>query len=437
MKGSSTPARAGDVDTSFGMNGKAVLMVTAGISLSVDGKPAATIPDHADIATSLLTLGADERILGAFTLFVEGAVTGGFVSLASNGDPHPGFGGTGGYILPGNGTKVSGRQVFERLGQSTLFCAKVNIGTIDEGFAVLAIDDDGTLDETFGDRGIVSFIKGDELPRFLGLDIVSADDSHILLTAGALRDGGVIDAAIIRLKPDGSRDPTFNDSGIRWLDEDYQEATMGRRLLAVRQGEYIVVCPETGTRVRRYRFDDGEADLSFGFDGSIELVYPDGDPDSNTVIYAMNIDNRGHLWFAGKWIDPLADVFTYTYGLLVSTDTDGHPSPAFGTGGFKIMKKDSGNLELSYLAQDAEGRILVGGRRMSTIENVWWGVVGRTLSSGDLDPGFGTEGFIDFLDLGNNLDNAPTFMYQPDAGRVLSYNYGTLLNEGTIRAFVT
>lgn len=435
MKGSSKPARAGDVDTSFGVDGKAVLAVTTGVSMDLNGKPAAAIPEDISIATFRLTLGSDERIFGAFSI-TSTALKAGFVNLANDGTPLPGFGGEGGYILPENNDKVSGRQVFQRIGRSTLLCARINNSTVDDGFAIFAINDDGTPDEAFGDHGTVSFIKDDELPRFLGLDIVSADDSHILLTAGTLGDG-FFGAAIIRLKPDGSRDTTFNGSGIRWLNEDYQGTTMGRRLLAARQGDYIVVCPETGTRVRRYRFDDGEADLSFGVDGSAELVYPDENPKSLTYIEAMSIDSRGHLWFAGKWIDALADVFTDKYGLLVSTDADGHPSPAFGTGGFKIVKKDSGNMEFSYLAQDSEGRILFGGRRMSTIEDVWWGVVGRTLSSGDIDLDFGTEGFIDFLDLGSIVAASPEFVYQPKAGRMLSYNEGALQNEGTIRAFVT
>ncbi|WP_426286971.1 hypothetical protein [Luteibacter sp. E-22] len=438
MKGSDRAAIPGETDMSFGANGKVVLTGTSSASLYSNGTEFAVSPEPVYIAPHQLALGLDGRLLPAFTLNL-GAISpiqrAAMARLTADGHPDPSFQ-AGAFVWHGEVAKAFGVQAFERVGNSTLFCAEINSRTPEAGFAIVAINDDGALDTRFGHNGAVLFIKGDALPFFIGLDIVSADDSHILLAASISSDFG-LEPVLIRLTSDGAFDTSFNDSGILRLGADFPEAALAGRLMAVRQEEFIVVCPRAGNRARRYSFDSGEPDLSFGDNGVANLAYPDGGPIDSTRLIAMNMDSKGHLWFAGEWTDKSGDVFTYQHGLLVSTDKDGRPMPLFGTNGFQTLKKDQANFSLSYAALDDAGRVLFGGRRMSVNVDRWWGVVGRTLPSGELDVDFGKIGIVDVAQIGSVIDAFPEFAYQPAKGRLLSYYMDALENETTIRAFVT
>ncbi len=249
MKGSDRAAIPGETDMSFGANGKVVLTGTGSASLYSNGTEFAVSPEPVYIAPHQLALGLDGRLLPAFTLNL-GAISpiqrAAMARLTADGHPDPSFQ-AGAFVWHGEVAKAFGVQAFERVGNSTLFCAEINSRTPEAGFAIVAINDDGALDTRFGHNGAVLFIKGDALPFFIGLDIVSADDSHILLAASISSDFG-LEPVLIRLTSDGAFDTSFNDSGILRLGADFPEAALAGRLMAVRQEEFIVVCPRAGNR---------------------------------------------------------------------------------------------------------------------------------------------------------------------------------------------
>ena len=89
------------------------------------------------------------------------------------------------------------------------------LGTAD--FALARVNDDGTLDTTFGDGGIAPFVDVsgfDDVPRAIAIDALD----HILLGGSATSPATNMDFAIVRYNVDGSVDTHYGVNGIAQTD---------------------------------------------------------------------------------------------------------------------------------------------------------------------------------------------------------------------------
>ena len=148
-----------------------------------------------------------------------------------------------------------------------------------------------------------------------------------ILVAGSSSNGVDLDFALIRLTQDGQLDPTFNFNGI--------------------------VTTQVGT-------DDDE-------------------------IAAIAVQDDGYIVAAGYSMNSGSRDFA-----LVRYTPDGQLDPSFGEGGIVLDGYGGGNDEITALAVDPEGRLVIAGYATGTSGRAV--IAGRYLSSGAPDLSFGDNG---------------------------------------------
>jgi uncharacterized delta-60 repeat protein len=277
---------------------------------------------------------------------------------------------------------------------------------------------DGTLDTSFGNKGIVLADLGDEdIEGGLALQ----PDGRIVL-AGTTDIGGARDVAIVRYLPDGSLDTSFGGSGkvlanpVNKLSEINDVAVLadGKILLA---GSAGVSQTEDALVLIRYR-PDGTLDTGFGINGVAE----DGvGANRFSFVDDLAIQPDGKILLAGDTIGA-QDSFTGFDILLARLNADGTLDSTFGSGGAVIT--DSGFHLADFgksVALQPNGKIVVAGRTGSSQvfgdTNANFGLV-RYLPDGSLDPTFGSGGLVS-TDFANDFDGADAVLVLPD-GHILA-----------------
>ncbi len=270
---------------------------------------------------------------------------------------------------------------------------------------LLRLHADGTLDNTFGTNGLLTFGIGG------GSDLANAavlqPDGKMVLT-GYYDNSGNIDMFALRLNYDGTTDGTFGSgTGLVSIPigtkEDYAQAialqTDGKIVLA---GKAVI---GSGTDIAVVRLNaDGSLDVTFSADGKVTLNV-NGNDSGNAVA----IQSDGAIVVAGEAFDGnsynVAVVRFTTSGNADNTFSgDGKVSTAIGSnydGGFAV-------------GLHATGKIVVAGTFNGPANDDL--VVLRYLTNGTLDPSFNGNGMAKF-DFGFN-DAAFALHVLPN-GRVL------------------
>jgi uncharacterized delta-60 repeat protein len=242
-----------------------------------------------------------------------------------------------GHLVPGFGSELSTRRIGGVFAltigpEGDVFLA----GKGHEGSHLTRFDHHGHLDPSFGIGGVVTVKEvGDRI--LPAINAVSIEPDGAVVAAGIVStvEGGQ-EVFLLRLKPDGSLDPSFGTGG-----EVLSRSTLGGRLgprkveaLALTDDGRIVVAGSTEhtekTRsalfAARY-LHDGRADLSFGGDGQSAIApskrgrtYTEGLAvlPSEEVVLAGSDNTRPDL-FSGC-VQPMV---AHLLG-------DGQPDPAFG-----------------------------------------------------------------------------------------------------------
>lgn len=163
----------------------------------------------------------------------------------------------------------------------------------DSDLLVLALRPDGTLDESFGDRGLaaIDIAGGDDRLKDLTLDtegrIIAAgatvapgaDTGDALpVDGGPVRDpaaGGASDFVVVRLSADGSPDGAFGTGGVVVTDIGGDDAAAA--VAAYADGRLVAAGASGGAvAVARY-LPDGSPDAGFGVGGVVtDATWPGG-----------------------------------------------------------------------------------------------------------------------------------------------------------------
>jgi uncharacterized delta-60 repeat protein len=144
---------------------------------------------------------------------------------------------------------------------------KYNSG-FDYDFCFLRYNTDGSLDNTFGSQGIVLCDLGSIEDYAFDVAIQSDDKILAVGTSGEVTDR---DFAIVRLNVDGTLDQGFGDNGIVKTRILYDDILYS---VALQTDGKIVTGGVGNSKGYIFRFlDDGSIDNSFGNDGKISLQY--------------------------------------------------------------------------------------------------------------------------------------------------------------------
>ncbi len=250
-------------------------------------------------------------------------------------------------------------------------------------FALVRYNADGTLDNSFGNGGIVVTYFGDTVS--FGYAVAIQTDGKIVV-AGTSYDGlqQLDDFALARYDTDGSVDNTFGTGGIVTTDfgnsDDYGESVAiqsdGKIIVAGTSDIYNVPDNVQAFALARYN-TNGTLDGSFGVEGVVATNFYNSDNYGHSVV----IQPDGKILVAGSSsnIDSIISIALMRY------ETNGTPDSSFGVNGIDttiIGSNSSGN---SVVLQP-DGKIVVAGYAGDNFAVV------RYTISGTLDTTFGTGG---------------------------------------------
>lgn len=361
-----------DIDTSFGVNGLALVDTTA---------------EEMEAHSGALTA-AGQIVLGGWVDRGAAGLNLAIVRLASDGSVDTGFGADG---LVETSLVADSSDVVEDLmvlGTDLLVAASSQ----DMGdYVVLRYDVNGDPVSAFGSAGQVQI-------DFNGL----VDQARVLaLHQGQVLVGGGVIAAqrselsnlgLLRLQTDGSPDPAFANAGLLEIGLTGPVRTVVQDA-AGRAGGGIVAAFWTGSSFSARDFSffgvqaDGEPDPDFGTAG---LVRFDFDNDEDTV-EAVAVQPDGRILAAGA-TRPEQSTQGTDFGIL-RLMPDGAVDAGFGSDGAVTLDLDGGTDVARALHVLDDGRMLIAG------EGQFFNsggngdlVVVRLLADGSLDTSFGNAG---------------------------------------------
>ena len=275
-------------------------------------------------------------------------------------------------------------------------------------FAVLRFLQDGSLDNSFGNSGIVLTAVGESSSQ--GKALVLQPDGKIIL-AGTCVDGGLFSAAVVRYDMDGELDATFGSSGI--VITSIGPAGDEVNAMALQpDGKILVAGCNYGTirdmALARYH-SDGTLDQDFGVDGKVVVTaYPE-DEFANALV----IQNDGRIVVAGTIMYDEFGIGSESYSnfILARFTSDGASDPTFGNGGF--VETDLGSdLEAgTAVALQSDQKILVAGS--TGVPSALDMALLRYDQAGVLDGSFGVNG-LRTTSVGSGSDGAAALVVRSD-----------------------
>lgn len=283
-------------------------------------------------------------------------------------------------------------------------------------FAVVRYLTDGSLDNTFGENGIVitSIMNGS-----YAMSVALQADEKIIVS-GYCFNGSAYNACVARYLDNGDLDTSFGNNGISQLTIDNTES------VAIQEDGKIVVAGFSADNFALARLNsNGTIDVSFGDSGYVVTTIMDdtGNP-SFSFVKDIKIQTDGKIVAAG-----------FLYGNPNYYDIaaarylpDGSLDPEFADGG--IYKADIGglaNFSVAVVIQN-DGKIILGGHNeLGNIPGVpeYDANLIRLLTDGTLDPSFGDNG-IGSYHLIDDAAYVEDICLQPDGKIVIT---GSLVSD--------
>lgn len=262
----------------------------------------------------------------------------------------------------------------------------------DYDFLITRYNDNGSLDNTFGNNGIVStdIANGSDYAKSVALQ----SDGKIVV-AGFSYVGSKESFSLARYKYNGTLDSTFGSNGIVTTSV----GAVGDNIfsIAIQDDGKIVAAGFTAISsnydfaLTRYNAN-GTLDNSFDTDGIVTTNLGSG----SDVVYEVVIQNDGKIVAAGHSFQGTNHDFA-----VVRYNTDGSLDNTFSTDG-KVTTPITGafNEYGTGVALKSDGKIVVAGYSSNTFIDY---VVVQYESDGDLDNTFGVNGAV-YTDFGTSTD---------------------------------
>ncbi|MBC3270501.1 hypothetical protein HU765_11235 [Pseudomonas sp. SWRI81] len=276
---------------------------------------------------------------------------------------------------------------------------------------------DGSLDETFADKGKVAIPPPSDV--FMRERSQSAEASSLSNGATVLSDGKILIfwkyfgyiTYLVRLTEKGELDLTFNGSG--YVKVSYKDYDLYPSSVNVIESERLIV----GTFVMTQRLSygllvgydlNGQLDRTFAKDGYALLEEPS---DAGSEIWNLQQVQGHQIWAIGRTTAPsMGSDLPPTRGFLTRLNKDGHLDTTFNLGKPVLTPAGFSDEWIAGALQD-DGKIVLAGSRFAA----GTGMLGRYRSDGSLDADFGENG-IRFFPSGGN---ARLVILQKD-GRILA-----------------
>ena len=246
------------------------------------------------------------------------------------------------------------------------------------------------FDAEFGTNGISLYEGVQEFSDEVGTAITIQQDGKIIVV-GYTGDGGRdTDVLVLRYNYDGTLDNSFGENGVVIYDGPSNHHDEAKAVALQKDGKIIVV--GYSYKFEGYELEnvltirlntDGTLDNTFGTNGAVITdveVYDYG--------YAVVVQDDGKIIVAGK-----ASTTNDTYALLMRYNSDGTLDSAFGVNGV-VKYNGIGWDIANGLALQQDGKILVTGTTTPPELQFHNLLILRYNENGTVDSTFGTNGIV-------------------------------------------
>ncbi|KAA6439414.1 T9SS type A sorting domain-containing protein [Dyadobacter flavalbus] len=298
-------------------------------------------------------------------------------------------------------------------------------------FTLVRYNTDGTLDNSFGNAGIVRPPVG--INEDIPYSIVLQSDGKII-AAGYSWNGANYDFAMVRYNSNGSRDLGFGTGGV--VTTDFNNTNEKANKVLLQPDGKIIMCGisdisfDVNVAFARY-LPNGTLDNTFGSSGKVSFNI--GESGSWQSIRSAELQNDGKILATGfteVYIDKETGNYDYRF-VLLRLNSNGDLDNGFGNSGIvqTLVKKHDIGLSL---AVQADNKILLLGQA-----NPWYNgfddfALVRYNSDGSIDNTFGNNGIV--LTTFDNTDDIPASMVLQSDQKILAFGF-TARNNGTTLDF--
>jgi len=394
----SAHAAAGDLDRSFGLDGR--VLTNIGDRNSSGGRALALQPDGKVVVAGSAYNGTNDDI-AVVRYNADGSLD---TSFADDGKQVTEVGTS---FDRGNAVALQSDGKIVVAGDSVIGLFSARVGFVRD-IAVVRYNPDGSLDTSFGGDPTVTTDAGADYDSAVA---VAVQGDGRIVVAG--RVGIYVEDdqfVLLRYNPDGSLDSTFGAGG--------KVLTPGTPYDLVLQADGKIVVsgslPGDSDDMTLRRFNpDGSIDSTFGGSGTVTTILIAG---CSEPARAVTVQSDGKIVVAGNvYRRGVPDIIDFA---VVRYNPDGSRDTSFGAGGSVItdLGNDSEDAALAVAVQ-ADGKIVAAGLSGPDRYHEDFAVV-RYNPDGSLDPTFGTDGKI-ITPLGADYDEAHGVAIQAD-GKIVA-----------------
>ncbi len=304
-------------------------------------------------------------------------------------------------------------------------------GGSDQEFTLARYNDNGDLDSTFGNSGIVtmSVTAGADI----GHSVALQPDGKILF-AGYSLNGNTSDYSLVRLNSNGSLDSLFGQGGkvitpIGTGDDFGLSTTLqsdGKILVA----GYSHNGSNNDFSLARYN-TNGSLDTSFDFDGKVTIAIGS----SRDEARGITVQSDGKILMAGFSYTQISGNFDFA---IVRLNPNGSLDQTFGDKGKVITSIGIGDDISRSITLQPDGKILVLGYCSNSESNDF--ALARYNTDGSLDTTFDSDGIVTTsIGIGNDFGLSVTVQsngkilaagYSEDKFALVRYNSDGSLDKG-------
>lgn len=381
----------GDLDTSFGNSNGVALAGTVGSLNAVPSKAVVQADGKIVMCNGIATGGSSGKDFVVIRYNPDGSLD---TSFSFDGVVTIDFdAGTGSDQCSAIGVQADGKIV----------AAGTSTNASGSDFAITRLNNDGTLDTSFG-AGTGKVTVGFDLVSGTGDDSAAAlaiqADGKIVVAGSAATTLNGTDFALVRLLIDGTRDPAFNLTGKVTIGFNLAASTSKNddaAAIAIDSAGRIVVAGtvDNGTvggsdfAVARV-LPNGQLDANFHSDGRATVAFDLGMSKSDTL-NGMTLQRDGRIVLVGY--SDVSPTITQNFDMsLARLLPDGSLDGSFGLGGKTLVPFDltANGQDIAFdVAQLSNDKLLVVGAAVGVQAN---GAAVRLNTDGSFDNSFGTLG---------------------------------------------
>jgi uncharacterized delta-60 repeat protein len=290
------------------------------------------------------------------------------------------------------------------------------------GYKILLIqlNENGTLDETFGNGGVVVLKIGPDINNFEdhAYAIALHDDGMILIAGKSYNESYQFVPVVVRFTETGALDTSFGTEGIASIpvidvENDFDCLVVQDDGKIVASGHYANELLSFALLVVRF-LPDGTLDDTFGDNGIINYPYQ-----ADAEGFGITLATDEKILITGFTASA-----SYNYSMmLIKFDQQGNPDPGFGDGGLVIA--DYGQYDIGYgIYVQGDEKIIVAGTTGELVPGNCNMAIWRYNPDGTLDNTFGLDG-MSIIQISEGPDEGLAMAHQNDGKVVIagkSYN---------------